>query len=60
MNTDDLASRAKELWQQEKAHAHDAEERAQRTEEHDAEGHARTQESEATDGATDLQGTASS
>ena len=60
MSTEDLASKAKELWQQEKAHAHAAEEDAQRTEENarDVDAGARTPESEHVEGATDLQGTA--
>lgn len=56
MSTEDLASKAKELWQQEKAHAHAAEEDAQRTEENarDTGGHT----DEYVEGATDLQGSA--
>ncbi|RPF27208.1 hypothetical protein [Georgenia muralis] len=58
MSTEDLASKAKELWQQEKAHAHAAEEDAQRTEESVRHAEGRPQESQHVEGATDLQGTA--
>ncbi|WP_447924611.1 hypothetical protein [Georgenia muralis] len=58
MSTEDLASKAKELWQQEKAHAHAAEEDAQRTEENARDAGGRTDESEHVEGTTDLQGSA--